>query len=89
MAEMLRAWLQLSARRINPGPLSAQSHSQGCSWGLEPLRVQVMAEELVLEQVKCCCDRLCLLPPAGFPTHFLLFLSSVQASAVCSAAGML
>lgn len=54
--------------------------------GLEPFQVQVTADELVLEQVKCCSDGPCLLLSAGFPTHFLLFLSkySSQCHVLCT-----
>lgn len=53
---------------------------------LEPLGVQLMANELVLEQVKCCSYHLCLLPSAHFPTHLLLCLSksSSQCCVLCT-----
>lgn len=61
--------------RLTPHLAVPEVAHRGVDVGLEPLGVQVTANELVLEQVKCCSDRFCLLPSADSPTHFLLFLS--------------
>lgn len=48
------------------------------------LGVQLVANRLVLEQVKCCSDPLCLLPAAHFPPHLLLCLSKCSKSVLCA-----
>lgn len=72
------------ALQINPALAAPQVAHRDLDGELEPPGVQLMAKEMVLEQVKCCSDHLCLLPAAHFPTHLLLCLSKSSKTVLCA-----